>query len=46
MTTDSLGIITDVNQQMESLTGCTREEPIGKAFKDHFTDPRMARSCA
>ncbi|PYX34902.1 MAG: hypothetical protein DMG80_00275 [Acidobacteria bacterium] len=42
MTTDSLGIITDVNQQMESLTGCTREELIGKAFKDHFTDPARA----
>jgi len=42
MTTDSLGIITDVNQQMEALTGCTREELIGKAFKDHFTDPNRA----
>jgi PAS domain S-box-containing protein len=42
MTTDSLGIITDVNQQMEALTGCTREELIGKPFKDHFTDPARA----
>jgi len=42
MTTDSLGIITDVNQQMESLTGCTREELIGTAFKNHFTDPGRA----
>ncbi len=42
MTTDSLGIITDVNQQMESLTGRTREELIGKPFKDHFTDPARA----
>src|SRR5258708_4033492 len=42
MATPSLGIITHVNQQMESLTGCTREELIGKAFKDHFTDPARA----
>src|SRR3978361_124631 len=26
MTTDPAGIITDVNKQMEALTGCTREE--------------------
>jgi PAS domain S-box-containing protein len=42
MTTDSLGIITDVNQQMESLTGCTREELIGTPFKTHFTNPARA----
>src|SRR5579863_6837635 len=42
MTTDSLGIITDVNQQMESLTACTREELIGTPFKSHFTDPGVA----
>ena len=42
MTTDSLGIITDVNQQMVSLTGCTREELIGTPFKTHFTDPARA----
>jgi PAS domain S-box-containing protein len=42
MTTDSLGIITDVNQQMEALTGCTREELIGTPFKSHFTDPARA----
>ncbi|PYT56637.1 MAG: hypothetical protein DMG35_21705, partial [Acidobacteria bacterium] len=39
MTTDSLGIITDVNEQMAALTGCTREELIGTPFKNHFTDP-------
>src|SRR6185436_14563617 len=33
MTTDSLGIITDVNQQMEALTGFSREELIGTPFK-------------
>ncbi len=40
MTTDPLGIITDVNAQMEALTGNTREELIGSAFKNYFTDPR------
>jgi len=38
MTTDPVGIITDVNQQMEKLTGCSREELIGTAFKNYFTD--------
>ena len=42
MTTDPLGIITDVNQQMEALTGRTREELIGSAFKNYFTDPQRA----
>jgi PAS domain S-box-containing protein len=42
MTTDPLGIITDVNQQMEALTGFSREELIGTAFKTFFTDPRRA----
>jgi PAS domain S-box-containing protein len=42
MTTDPLGIITDVNQQMESLTGFTREELIGSPFKNYFTDPQRA----
>ena len=39
MTTDPSGIITDVNKQMEALTGCTRDELIGAAFKSYFTDP-------
>jgi len=38
MTTDPLGRITDVNKQMEALTGCSRQELIGSQFKDHFTD--------
>src|SRR5256886_1294745 len=39
MTTDPSGIITDVNKQMEALTGCTRDELIGAPFKGYFTDP-------
>src|SRR5579864_8035913 len=44
MTTDPRGIITDVNQQMEALTGCTRDELIGPPFKNYFTDPDRAES--
>ena len=44
MTTDAYGIITDVNKQMESLTGCTRDELIGAPFKDFFTDPDRAEA--
>jgi len=42
MTTDPAGIITDVNKQMELLTGCTRDELIGAPFKNSFTDPVRA----
>jgi PAS domain S-box-containing protein len=42
MTTDPAGIITDVNKQMEALTGCTRDELIGAPFKGYFTDPERA----
>ena len=44
MTTDPSGIITDVNKQMEALTGCTRDELIGAPFKDCFTDPGRAEA--
>ena len=44
MTTDPSGIITDVNKQMEALTGCTRDELIGAPFKSYFTDPDLAES--
>ena len=44
MTTDPSGIITDVNKQMEALTGCTRDELIGAPFKSYFTDPDRAEA--
>jgi len=44
MTTDPAGIITDVNKQMEKLTGCTRDELIGAPFKNYFTDPDRAEA--
>lgn len=44
MTTDPYGIITDVNKQMEALTGCTRDELIGAPFKNYFTDPERAEA--
>jgi len=43
MTTDPLGVITDVNRQMEALTGYTLAELVGTAFADYFTDPGPAR---
>jgi PAS domain S-box-containing protein len=44
ITTDPRGIITDINKQMEALTGCTRDELIGAPFKDYFTDPERAEA--
>ena len=44
MTTDPRGIITDVNKQMEALTGCTRDELIGAPFKNYFTDSSRAEA--
>ena len=44
MTTDPSGIITDVNKQMEVLSGCTRDELIGAPFKNYFTDPVQAET--
>ncbi|HLW78873.1 MAG TPA: PAS domain-containing protein, partial [Terriglobia bacterium] len=42
MTTDTVGVISDVNQQMEALTGYSRDQLIGTPFKNYFTDPRAA----
>ena len=42
MTTDLIGVINDVNRQMCSITGRTREELLGTPFKDYFTDPKLA----
>ncbi|MBA3889705.1 MAG: PAS domain S-box protein [Gemmatimonadaceae bacterium] len=44
VTTDPRGIVTDVNKQMEALTGCTRDELIGAPFKSYFTDPACAET--
>jgi PAS domain S-box-containing protein len=44
MTTDPRGIITDLNKQMEALTGCTRDELIGAPFKNYFTDSGLAEA--
>lgn len=44
MTTDTFGIISDVNKQLEALTGCTRGELIGAPFKKFFTDPQRAEA--
>jgi PAS domain S-box-containing protein len=44
ITTDPSGIITDVNKQMEALTGSTRDELIGAPFKAYFTDPARAEA--
>ncbi|MEO8909253.1 MAG: PAS domain S-box protein, partial [Gemmatimonadaceae bacterium] len=44
MTTDPRGIITDVNKQMEALTGCTRDELIGAPFRNYFTDSARAEA--
>src|SRR5436190_24249034 len=44
ITTDPRGIITDVNKQMEALTGCTRDELIGAPFKNYFTDSSRAEA--
>ncbi len=42
MTTDPLGIITDVNRMMCEMTGYPREQLIGTPFNRYFTDPKQA----
>jgi PAS domain S-box-containing protein len=42
ITTDQRGIISDINHQMEMLTGRSRDELIGTPFSSCFTDPERA----
>jgi len=42
MTTDPLGLITDVNRQMCTITGYARAQLIGTPFKNYFSDPERA----
>ncbi len=42
--TDPAGIISDVNKQIEALTGCSRDELIGAPFKNYFTDADRAEA--
>ncbi len=44
MMTDPQGFISDVNQQMMTLTGRTRDELIGAHCKKFFTDPERAEA--
>ncbi len=44
MTTDAFGIITDVNKQMQTLTGCTRQELIDVPFMVFCTEPQRAKA--
>ena len=38
------GTITDVNAATEKITGCLRNELIGKDFSEYFTEPEKART--
>jgi PAS domain S-box-containing protein len=44
MTTDAAGVITDVNHQMEELTGLSRTQLIGTQFGQYCTDPQCAEA--
>ena len=44
VTTDRFGIITDVNRQMETLTGRPRQDLVGTPFKRYFTNPDRAEA--
>jgi len=37
------GVLTDVNQAMVQMTGCSRSELIGSLFSHHFIDPLLAQ---
>jgi len=45
ITTDPSGMITDVNEQTEVLTGRSRDALIGTPFKRYFTDSERAQVC-
>lgn len=45
ISTDTLGIITDINKQMCAITGYGPQELIDTPFKDYFTDPKRAEDC-
>src|SRR5207302_2603974 len=42
LTVDPDLTITDVNEQMVKLTGYSREQLVGTAFQDYFTEPESA----
>jgi PAS domain S-box-containing protein len=42
ITIDTHGIITDMNEAVERITGLTREQIKGTPFVDHFTRPKVA----
>jgi len=44
VTISAEGKITDVNTGTERVTGCSRNELIGRDFADYFTDPDKARA--
>lgn len=44
ITIDVLGNITDVNKQMEHLSGYARDELIGSRFKEYFTSQAQAEA--
>lgn len=44
VTTNPAGIITDINIQMEVLTGCMRDTLIGTPFENYFKDPEQAQA--
>ncbi|MGZ4883199.1 MAG: PAS domain S-box protein [Halobacteriota archaeon] len=44
VTISAEGIITDVNEATEEVTGCSRNELISSDFSNYFTEPEKARA--